>query len=154
MFSSPVTYEGLDSFLKSDKTGVSTFRNGNSSDDSQPDPAYGYATANSSPILETRIRSRSYPSKQRALVSKDLPKDCPAYEGVSALSSFGRPLSKLSNNTNVTSLINTLDHKMHGYQHYEMGICSFSFLCDNFCIRGIQKWCEVFKLAVAHQGLE
>ena len=149
MFSSHVVYEGLDTFLKSggsaggDKNpGLSVFRNGNNSDDSQSTlPAYGYATANSSPVVETRVRSRSHANKQRKTgngfassvneAALSGANDCPTYEGVSALSSFGRPLSKLSTNTNVTSLLNTPDHKISsGFQHYEMGI--YKFVCPRF----------------------
>ena len=150
---SPVAYEGLENFLKEDE--LSIFRPSkeqNSADSAQfslPSTTNGYSTAQSSPLLDSRIRVKPSPQQPRKGFSLAPVKGGggegnsgfhePVYEGVTSMSSFGRPLSRMSTGTGGTTLApNTPERKMSSFQ--TNGINVFPVLFRVFTlIRTMQK---------------
>ncbi|XP_075258203.1 uncharacterized protein LOC142350290 isoform X4 [Convolutriloba macropyga] len=127
MFSS-VAYEGLENFLKQDE--LTIFRptkEQNSADSAtfslNSTNTNGYATAQSSPLLDSRIRVKPSPQQPRkgsSLIPRgEIPESAitneSTYEGVAAMSSFGRPLSRLSS-TNTALLGGPPERKLSSFQ--------------------------------------
>ena len=138
MFSS-VAYEGLENFLKQDE--LTIFRptkEQNSADSAtfslNSTNTNGYATAQSSPLLDSRIRVKPSPQQPRkgsSLIPRgEIPESAitneSTYEGVAAMSSFGRPLSRLSS-TNTALLGGPPERKLSSFQSNGM-ISFFPFL--------------------------